>query len=320
MRGWVWLIILMVCWSPRLVASTGNPERLGDIVRIQQQVQRVLEPCLDATVGVGRGGSGVIVSEDGLVLTAAHVSVRPDRPVKITLRDGREVGAVSLGLNDLADAGMVKIIEEGPWPHVEVFRGMNRQAGAWCFALGHPGGLDLERGPVLRVGRLIGEHALVMRTDCHLIGGDSGGPLFNLAGEVIGIHSRVSEDIEDNYHAPIEAFLRHWQLFLEGEAIGDAERGEGRGGFLGVRSELSLNGALITEIVPGTPASQSSLKVGDVVTSVAGVRVYHPQELGWAVRRKTPGDIIQMGVIRREKPQVLNVQIGRRPQPKREEE
>ena len=123
-----------------------TPAGLGEMVRIQQSVQAVLEPCRRATVGIDGGGSGVIVSRDGLILTAAHVSVIPGRPVAVTLSDGRRVKATSLGLNRFADAGLVKIDESGDWPFVPLARHGQRLAGDWCFALGHPSGINLERG------------------------------------------------------------------------------------------------------------------------------------------------------------------------------
>ena len=289
----------------------GTPSGLGEMVRIQQRVQAVLEPCRLATVGIDGGGTGVIVSRDGFILTAAHVSVISGRPFAVTLSDGRRVKATSLGLNRFADAGLVKIDDSGDWPFVPLARHGQRLAGDWCFALGHSSGIDLERGAVLRVGRLIGSHALVMRTDCHLIGGDSGGPLFNLKGQVIGIHSRVSEEIDDNYHSPIEAFIRHWQLFLDGEEIEASIDPEG--GFLGVRSELSLYGAAIREVVDGTPAAVSPLKTGDVISKVGGVPVFHSEELGWALRRHRPGTTIPIEIFRENRSMHFQVKLGRAP-------
>ena len=289
----------------------GTPSGLGEMVQIQQRVQAVLERCRRATVGIDAGGSGVIVSRDGLILTAAHVSMVSGRPVAVTLSDGRQVEATSLGLNRFADAALVKINETGDWPFVAMARHGQRVAGDWCFALGHPSGIDLTRGVVLRVGRVIGSHALVMRTDCHLIGGDSGGPLFDLKGQVIGIHSRVSEEIDDNYHSPIEAFFRHWKLFMGNEEIQAAR--DPNGGFLGVRSELSLHGAAIREIVVDTPAANSPLRTGDVISRVGEVPVFHPEELGWALRRHQPGSKVPIRVIRGTRPIDLQVELGRRP-------
>ena len=314
---WRKLMIFGICLAATAIeaGSAGgrlaSPSRLGDFVRIQQRVQSVLESSKNATDGLDGGGSGVIVSPDGLILTAAHVSMDSGRNITVSLLDGREVVAESLGLNRFSDAGLAKIKEPGPWPFVPMAPPANRRAGEWCFALGHPSGFDADRGAVLRVGRLIGSHALVMRTDCHLIGGDSGGPLFNLKGEVIGIHSRVSDDIDDNYHAPIEAFHRHWSLFLAYEKIQINRNDEG--GFLGVRTEISRDGAFVKEVVAETPASMSDLLADDVITTVAGVEVYDPNELGWALERHDPGTTVKIGILRKGRPMVLPVKLGRRP-------
>jgi serine protease Do len=129
----------------------------------------------------------------------------PNRRITCRLPNGKRVGAKTLGNFDFMDAGMVQL-EGGAHGHtVPLDLAERRDAGDWCFALGHPGGFDLDRGVVLRVGMVI--HALsgFMRTDCKLLRGDSGGPLFNLKGEVIGIHSRIGEPLDDNYHAPIDS-------------------------------------------------------------------------------------------------------------------
>ena len=306
----IWLCFDSAAESASFPAN-GLPRSLGDLVQIQQRVQSVLEVCQRATVGLDRGGSGVIVSPDGMILTAAHVSMNAGRMMTVRLLDGRRVSARALGLNHLADAGLAKIVEPGKWPFVPMAQDGGREAGDWCFALGHPSGFDAERGAVLRVGRLIGAHALVMRTDCHLIGGDSGGPLFNLKGEVIGIHSKVSENIDENFHAPIEAFRRHWELFLNNEEI--QESSDPAGGLLGVVSELSLRGALIKKIVAGTPAAASSLREGDVIVSVQDVAVFHSEELGWALQQYSPGTAVRVGVLRGNRPLVISVTLGVRP-------
>lgn len=80
------------------------------------------------------------------------------------------------------------------------------RVGDWVFALGHGGGLDRKRGPMVRLGRVVSLKDGVIQTDCKLIRGDSGGPLFNLDGKLIGIHSRVGSGLEDNLHVPMKDF------------------------------------------------------------------------------------------------------------------
>ncbi len=211
------------------------PESKEDLLSIQAKLQTTLKKAKQAVVAIqsgGGSGSGVIVSKDGLVLTAGHISGRAGRSVKIVLPDGRRVNAVTMGGSEISDSGMCKIQDEGDWPFAPMAQKGKSQVGDWCFALGHPGGFIEERGMVTRIGRIINKQYATLRTDCRLLGGDSGGPLFNFDGEVIGIHSRIAKDDDTNFHAPIESYLEHWDLFKTGTMI--SRRDLQKGGFLGV--------------------------------------------------------------------------------------
>ena len=153
--------------------------------------------ALPATVGLNvqdGQGSGVIVSKDGYVLTAGHVSGAPGTRVTVVLSNGTMVRAQALGANNGIDSGMVKITTPGEYPFVPLGSTMNLVAGQWVVALGHPGGYQVSRPPVLRLGRILtvrGGPRGAVGTDCPLINGDSGGPLFDLDGRLIGINSRI---------------------------------------------------------------------------------------------------------------------------------
>ena len=170
------------------------PESKQDLLSIQAKLQATLKNAKQAVVAIqsgGGSGSGVIVSREGLVLTAGHISGRPGRSVKIVLPDGRRVDAVTMGGSEISDSGMCKIKQDGEWPFAPMAAKGKSQVGDWCFALGHPGGFMAERGIVTRIGRVIDKQNATLRTDCRLLGGDSGGPLFNLDGEVVGINSQI---------------------------------------------------------------------------------------------------------------------------------
>lgn len=174
------------------------PETVADLLAIQKQVQKVLPKCMAATVTLqmgGSSGSGVVVNKEGLVLTAGHVSGKPGRAVKIILADGRELKGKALGMNGKTDSGLVQITDPPKdLPVIEYDKSKEELPGIgqWCIAVGNPGGLDKDRGAVVRVGRIISATKDTLRTDCMLLGGDSGGPLFDFNGVVIGIHSRIS--------------------------------------------------------------------------------------------------------------------------------
>ena len=168
---------------------------------------------------VGRAnGSGVIVSEDGYILTAAHVAGEPNREAIVVLSNGDQVRGVTLGLNEILDAGMIKITEQGKWKFAQLGDSSKVRAGQWCLATGHPGGYDPDRAPVLRMGRIIKVRKEAIITDCTLVGGDSGGPLFDINGRVIAVHSRIGKNLAVNVHVPVERYRKYWDRLAKGDA------------------------------------------------------------------------------------------------------
>src|SRR5262249_45555918 len=159
-----------------------------------------------AVVGIRLGqhqGSGIIVTKDGFVLTAGHVSGEPGKTATVIFPDGKELKAKTLGKNGGIDSGMMKIATEGEYPFVEMGKSDPIKKGDWVLAIGHPGGFRTNRTPVVRVGRVLQATSLFLRSDCTLVGGDSGGPLFDMRGQVVGIHSRIGDgSITANIHVP----------------------------------------------------------------------------------------------------------------------
>lgn len=161
-------------------------------------------------------GSGVIINEAGLILTAAHVLPGPGEEVVVVLSDGRQVKAESLGLNKQVDSAIARITEEGIYPYAEMAEAGTVWESDWCIAFGHGGGVQTDRPAPMRLGRVLhvtseasaGSRWII--TDCTVISGDSGGPLFNLDGKVIGIHSNIGMSVLVNRHVPISAYHTQW--------------------------------------------------------------------------------------------------------------
>jgi serine protease Do len=171
---------------------------------MERHVKEIVPRLSPAVVAVQIGettGSGVVVSEDGVVLTAAHVCDEPNRNVHFIFPDGRTAHGKTLGTNHEIDAGMMQITEHGPWPHVEMGDLDQAGLGDWVLTLGHPGGFDPERSMVLRrrIIRLAPRHSKPTAPQLY----DSGGPPFDMHGRVIGIHSRISDSTAENFHAPV---------------------------------------------------------------------------------------------------------------------
>src|SRR5262249_49616824 len=152
------------------------------------------------------------------------------RKVEIILPDGRKVKGETLGANTDVDAGLIKILDKGPWPYADIGPSADLQRGDWCLAVGHPNGYTNGRPPVVRLGRVLDNLKTLIRTDATLVGGDSGGPLFDLNGKVIGIHSRIGPSIIYNIHVPAEAYRKDWDRLVKGEVFPDRS-----GPFLGVQ-------------------------------------------------------------------------------------
>lgn len=195
--------------------------QIDDFRELESIVKPLAAKALAATVGVRLGdayASGVIVSPDGYVLTAAHVSGAPGRKVQLTLSDGRNLQGTTLGQNTDVDGALIKIDAGGPWPFLPMADpNVATQPGDWCLATGHPGGYDARRPAPVRLGRVISVNGYRLRSDCPIEPGDSGGPLIDLRGYVIGVHSRIYDDATGNLHVPIITYQRTWDRLKESQ-------------------------------------------------------------------------------------------------------
>ncbi|MEO8494002.1 MAG: trypsin-like peptidase domain-containing protein [Planctomycetota bacterium] len=206
-----------------LVLNRPVPRDASDLRVIEYAATKLAAQVVQCTVGVQVGnnhGSGVVITESGYVLTAAHVTERPGRNATIRFPDGKTVRGKTLGLHTHADGALIKITEEGSWPFAPVVTLDDYpypKPGDWCIATGHPGGFDKDRTPPVRLGRIIDVNETVIRTDCAINSGDSGGPLFDMQGRVIGIHSRIAELAAVNLHGPVLAYQEAWQQMKDGE-------------------------------------------------------------------------------------------------------
>ena len=208
------------------VAAREPAANIKDLVKLESKVETVSSKVMPATVALlsdrtGSSGSGVITTEDGLILTAAHV-VQGAEQLLVVFPDGKQVQGKVLGANYSNDIAMVKIIDAGKWPHVEMGKSRPLKAGDWVVALGHSAGFDAARPPPIRFGRVISDGpGNFLTTDCTLIGGDSGGPLFDLDGKIVGIHSSIGRSWSNNNHAGVDGFRDDWERLLNGEAWGE---------------------------------------------------------------------------------------------------
>ena len=292
--------------APPLVVSPPNPDtdtRFNqrsqpggeDLQKIEDALTTALPGTLKALVCIqidGGSGSGVIVSPSGLILSAAHVVMEPGKQLDIVLPGGKKVKAETLGLVPETDAGMARIIDEGTYDFVPLGNYQDLKLGHWCYALGHSGGWDEARGPVVRIGRVIRLKDGTMQSDCKLIGGDSGGPLFDMHGRLIGINSRVGMNIEESLHCPSNVFIDNDNALRRGLVVGQE-----KDAFLGAGTEEAKEGGIkITKLLKDGPAMRAGLKEGDVLTAAFGEPLKDKAGLTTALGQIKAGERIQLKI------------------------
>lgn len=297
--------------------SAPEQAALDGLLALQAQVQSVQQRTRQALVAIECGGgtaSGVIVSPAGLVFTAAHVTTEPNRKVKVTLSDGRTVEGTSLGLDLATDSAMVQLPAPAKaWPFVTISRDIRTvKVGDWCFALGHPGGWDAARGPVLRIGKIVKVSANMLQSDCVLMGGDSGGALFSPKGDVIGIHSQIWQGRDQNLHVSMAPFLRAWETMKKGKVITAWARGSG--GWIGLSTQVADGHLAIHAVAPDSPAMKAGLREGEVILSVNNEKLAAPVDFSQAIRNRTVGQLVTLKVRSPQGERFVEVKLGSRPE------
>ena len=297
--------------------SHAQTDTVSQLKEVQQKVAQAVSMTLPACVAISDGigfGSGVVVSADGLVLTAGHVmSTNSNRKYEVLFPSGRTVPAKPLGKNLNDDAGMLQLLGSGPWPHVDMSQ-QDAKLGDWVITLGHSGGFELGRKPPVRVGRVLRRKPNAYVTDAILIGGDSGGPLFNLDGELIAIHTSIGDITADNRHVPLDIFRRDWRRLKRGDSWGklpelNEPNDKSRPGKMGVNVERDAPNARIRNVTKGSAADELGLVPGDVVVQFDNVMINDGVHLIEVVKRFHPGDVVPIKVRRNENIMKLEIQL-----------
>ncbi|MGL6097322.1 MAG: S1C family serine protease, partial [Fimbriiglobus sp.] len=252
---------------------------------------------------------------------------KPAATIRVVLPDGTRVNAKALGVNIPADSGMVKITDkppktatwpgakDGKWPAVALGKSDALKSGQWLVAMGHPGGPKPDRRPPVRVGRydltvrerLVRDLAPFLRTECTLVGGDSGGPLFDLNGKLVGIHSQIRLALSHNLHVPVDHFRADWEKLLKGDILPPSSDAE-----LGVELDDKADGVMVVNVTPNGPAATAGLKSGDVIVEFNDEKLDSPNDLLLLLALCDPGDRVEIRADRGPKTVVVNVILGRK--------
>ena len=266
-------------------------------------------------------GSGVLIDPRGYLLTNAHV-IDGAEQIEIRLCDERSYRAEVIGADDSTDVAVLKIEGDEPFPTARLGDSQALRVGEWAIAIGNPFGLDrtLTVGVISAKGRSdvgIEEYEDFIQTDASINPGNSGGPLLNIHGEVIGINTAIVASGQGiGFAIPIAM----------AQAIAEQliETGEVRRGWLGVRiQDLTADlaesfglertrGALVTEVMPGTPAEKAGVKRGDIVLEFDGHLIRSVRDLQLRVANILSGTTSELVVLRDGKELVLMVTVSDR--------
>jgi serine protease Do len=267
-------------------------------------------------------GSGFIISPEGLVVTNNHVIDRADQ-IDVIMQDGKRYSATVQGRDPKTDIALLKVETDATLPYVEFGDSSGAEVGDWVVAVGNPFGLGgtVTAGILSARGRDIqaGPFDDFLQVDAPINRGNSGGPLFDGAGRVIGINTAIYSpsggSVGIGFAIPSELAVT---IIDQLKDNGTVERG-----WLGVEyqpvteavaASLGLNGtggALVASVVDGGPAEKAGVKMGDVILSLDGKPLDDPKDLPRLVAGTKAGAEVELTVLRNGKHKKLDVEIGR---------
>jgi serine protease Do len=269
-------------------------------------------------------GSGFIVTPDGYILTNAHV-VADAETVTVRLTDRREFSAKVVGMDTRTDVAVIKINASATLPTVRIGNPNTLKAGEWVLAIGSPFGFEnsATAGIVSSLGRsLPGEdgngYVPFIQTDVPVNPGNSGGPLFNLQGEVVGINSQIFSRTGGymglSFAIPIDVAMDVREQLIK---TGHVTRGRIGVTIQDVNAQLAESfgldrprGALVSSVQPGSPGEKAGLKPGDVVVGVNGHLIERSAELPAIIARIKPGTDTELDIWRSGKQQEVPVKVA----------
>lgn len=266
-------------------------------------------------------GSGFIISADGTLLTNAHVVDGADE-VTVKLTDKREFKAKVLGLDKASDVAVLKIDAKN-LPVLKAGSASNVRVGEWVLAIGSPFGFEnsASAGIVSAKSRSLpdGNYVPFLQTDVAVNPGNSGGPLFNMAGEVIGINSQIYSR-SGGYQGLSFAIPIDVAMNVEQQLVTHGKVSRGRLGVAIQEINQSLAesfglkkpaGALVSSVEKGSPAAKAGIEPGDVILGINGKEVVNSSELPAIVAAIPPGDAASLQVWRKGSARQIDVQVGK---------
>jgi len=266
-------------------------------------------------------GSGFIISKDGYILTNEHVIEGGDE-ITVRLTDKREFKAKLIGTDKRTDIALIKIEPSGPLPAVKFGDPAKLKVGEWVVAIGSPFGFEntVTAGIVSGKGRTMQDANLVpfIQTDVAINVGNSGGPLFNMRGEVVGINSRLFSPtgtyLGIAFAIPIDVALDVQKQLQE---KGRVSRGKIGVAIQEVTKDLATSfgldrprGALVVSVEKGSPAERAGIEASDIITRFDGKAIEAQSDLPRVVAAIRPGNKAELEIWRKGAARTLGITVG----------
>ena len=314
------------------VASVSVVKKMTQEELMQQQVPEILRRFFGNQVIIPQQrapqektgfGSAFFISKDGYLLTNHHV-VENASKVTIILNDRRELDATVVGSDERTDVALLKVKGSG-FPELKTGNVDNLKVGEPVLAIGSPFGFDYSASAGIvsaKMRNMTGETTVpFIQTDVALNPGNSGGPLFNQKGEVVGVNSRIFSGTGGymglSFSIPIDVAMDVADQLKKNGKVTRAYLGLGLQDIdrdLAESYKLSKpEGSLITQIAPNSPAEKAGLKSGDVILKINGVSILRTVELFSYLNRLTPGQTVQFEILRNDKRQNISAKLSTAP-------
>jgi serine protease Do len=306
--------------AERLNAAVVNVDTASRGVEGQPRFSRRYSPT-DPDAPREGSGSGFIIDASGFILTNHHVVAGADR-VTVTLSDGRAYRADIVGSDPVIDVALLQVHADGPLPVAPLGDSEQLRVGEWVCAIGNPLGIYVHSvtvGVVSFLGRKLFDHALdnYIQTDAAISVGNSGGPLINARGEVVGITTAINSQAANiGFAIPIAQVI---DILPQLREYGSVTRGSIGVGLTDLtatlRDALDLRpdrGALVQDVSLDTPAARAGLRTYDVVVGVDGRAVTSDQELTRYIAAQAPGTAVRLRVWREGTERDIDVRLAQR--------
>ena len=266
-------------------------------------------------------GSGFLIDRDGYILTNQHVIEGADR-ITITMADGRSLRGEVVGADPAIDVALLRVHAEGQLTEAPLGNSDHLRVGEWVCAIGNPLGYkhSVTVGVVSFIGRKLFDASLddYIQTDAAINFGNSGGPLINAAGEVVGINSAISSRASNiGFAVPINQAVA---VLPQLKSLGRVSRGYIGVGLTDITPELRRalalaisKGAVVEDIKTGSPAERSGLRPYDVIVDVDGRQVVNNEELIRYISSRPPGSVVRVEILRDGRQELTSVKLAERP-------